>query len=281
MHAYILAGGEGRRFGGDKLAALVEDRPAIAMVAEAAWRAGAEAVYAVTRSGERCRLYTSLAELTGCILDLGALGGGPAEAVYTGLHHAHSTGARLAVFLPGDMPWIGWRSIAGLAAYASKGPAAPLHGGGYLESLMQAHPVEPAPQVLQGMRRLARLRGYGRALDALRVSPLGFTLVGSGLISLSAAEYVHLNTREMLRLRAARNPLGPRLLLSLPGRLRPGEGRGRLCRLLEGEAQLYRGLGLIHLYRQAARDREALCPPGASPGGWGTRDGRAGAPGSG
>ncbi|NOZ88638.1 MAG: NTP transferase domain-containing protein, partial [Crenarchaeota archaeon] len=66
MTVFILAGGEGRRFGGDKLVALVDGEPGISRVVEAAWRAGAGEVLISTRSVERCRLYLSLAEASGC-----------------------------------------------------------------------------------------------------------------------------------------------------------------------------------------------------------------------
>lgn len=256
----VLAGGEGRRFGGDKLLALVDGEVSIARVAEALREAGASLVYAATRSGERCRLYTEAAGLDGCIYDPPWLGcGGPAAAL------AGLGGLRGKVLLvaPGDMPWLEPGVLRGLEAFmeeAGAEAALPLHAGGYLDTLAAAMSwslVERLPGVLG---RLCRLRGELRASDPARAAER-LVLVGSGLLASSPLAFAHINTREALRSREPKNPLGPKQAYILEPGLDPAAPRGRLCTGLRMELEEYRRLGIRHLERQAARDMERLCSP--------------------
>ncbi len=257
---YILAGGEGRRFGGDKLAALVEDRASIARVAEAVRDAGGAGVYAVTRSYERCRLYQSLGGVDGCIYDSPPLQGceGPAVAIYTALRDSLARGARAALIVPGDTPWLEASVLRRLLTYTpTSGSATVVHGDGYLESLLQLHNSDALEAAARGVELFCRLRGYGRPTDALRTSPQ-LTLLGTLLLADSPTAFAHINTRENIRARQPKSPPAPRLLLQL----HPPAARGRdssICSILKAEKEYYTMHGVAHLAEQAERDLQTIC----------------------
>ncbi|NOZ88470.1 MAG: hypothetical protein GXO15_00930, partial [Crenarchaeota archaeon] len=105
--------------------------------------------------------------------------------------------------------------------------------------------------------RLRRLRGELRATDPLRLAG-SLALAGSRMLCWHSTCFAHVNTRENLRVRGARSPLGEGLVLLGPGRPRPLPGPG-LCGVLRREERLYRGLGLAQLAAHASRDLAALC----------------------
>ena len=257
----ILAGGEGRRFGGDKLRALVDGEAAVARVAAALRGAGAAEVYAATRSRERCRLYQALAGLDGCLFDPPLGCGGPGAALLAAAEAAEEGGWRRVLVAPGDAPWLEPWVLARLAALAGGAEAATvLHGGGFVESLLQLLDGGYLSGLVEPLRALCGLRGELRASDTLRLAPR-LALVGSGLLSPWAMSFAHINTREALAARAARNPLGDGLVLLGEGRPRPLPrlATRRLCAALGLEEALYRRLGLRQLERQAARDAARVC----------------------
>ncbi|WP_194840467.1 molybdenum cofactor guanylyltransferase [Hyperthermus butylicus] len=259
FNAYILAGGEGRRFGGDKLAALVDSVASIARLADAAWRAGAAAVYAVTRSVERCRTYMSLAKLTSCLYDEPPLPGceGPAVAIYTALRHAAEAGAR-AVILPGDAPWLTWLQVWSLQAYGLgvADAATIIHGDGYLESLVQAYNPDAAARAARAITGWCKVRGYARATDPLRAQPT-IALIGSGLTAYTATAYAHINTREVIRTRQPKNPLSNSTVIIVEAGVAPDNPS--MCWLLCRELETYTLHGIEQLARQARQDFEVLC----------------------
>jgi molybdopterin-guanine dinucleotide biosynthesis protein A len=261
--AYILAGGEGRRFGGDKLAAMVDGEPVVARIASAARVAGAELVFAVTVSYERCRLYTELGGVDGCLYDSPPVEGcrGPAAATYTALRHAERLSAGLAMVLPGDTPWLGWRQLHLLASLTPRdGSATVLHGDGFLESLLQSHRGEAIAAAAIGVERLCRLRGgHGRPTDALRSTPT-LALLGTRLLSLSPISFSHINTRENLRAMQPKSPPADRMVMLLEPPMYRGDVE--VCQLLRRELEYYRGHGVAHLAVQAERDIEQLCGRG-------------------
>jgi molybdopterin-guanine dinucleotide biosynthesis protein A len=259
--AYILAGGEGRRFGGDKLAAMVDGEAVVGRIAQAARKAGADLVFAVTVSDERCRLYVELGGVDGCLYDNPPIKNcrGPAAAIYTALEHANKLNADTAVILPGDTPWLDWRQIAILTAYTPRdGSATVMHGDGYLESLFQAHRGAAINVTLAGMRRFCGLRrGHGRPTDALRSTPK-LVLLGTRLLSLSPISFAHINTRENVRAMQPKSPPADRtiLVLSPPAYLSDTE----VCSVLRREVEYYKLYGVEHLSFQAEKDLEEFCP---------------------
>jgi len=258
--AVILAGGEARRFGGDKLAALVDGEPSIARIADALRGAGAREVYAVTLSRERCRLYKALAGLDGCLLDPPLQCGGPGRALLAAAEAAWEHGWRRVLVAPGDSPWLEPVTLLRFAQLAGGSDAATvLHEGGYIESLLQLHRGSHLAAMVEPLRALCGLRGELRASDPLRLAPR-LTLVGSGLLSTSATAYSHINTREALKTREPRNPLTRSIIHLHPGRPRPLPTlpTSLLREALRREIGLYQNLGLRQLERQARRDLAVL-----------------------
>jgi molybdopterin-guanine dinucleotide biosynthesis protein A len=257
--AVILAGGDGRRFGGDKLAALVDGEPSVARIAAAAREAGADLVYAATRSMERCRLYQALAGLDGCLLDPPLACSGPGAALLAAAEAAAEAGWRLVLTLPGDTPWLTPEAVARFTRLAGAACSATLlHGDGFIESLLQLHRGEALASMVEPLRALCGLRGELRASDPLRLSPR-LRLVGSRHVSPWPLPWAHINTREALRTRAAKNPPGSGLVERHEPRLEPSLPTPRLCGLLRREEEAYHALGVRHLARQAARDYRLLC----------------------
>ncbi len=257
--AYILAGGMGRRFGGDKILAIVDGYTAIHHIATTAWEAGAEAVYVVTKNERRCKLYTAAAKLTGCIYDSGVVGEGPADGFYTAISHAASTGAKRAIILPGDEPWLTPRIVEWL--YYGLGLASAvtvLHQDGFIESLMAGIDTSYAAEVLVLVKRLAGIRGYARPCDYYRLSTR-VALIGSSIPAYSATFFADINTRENVRARKPKNKLGGKRIILFTSPLRQGLESGGLCRVLEEEEKLYTSLGLLHFKLKASKDYYLVC----------------------
>ncbi len=257
--AYILAGGMGRRFGGDKIIALVDGYTAIDRIARAAWSAGAEAVYAVTKNEERCKLYLAASKLTGCIYDSGVVGEGPADGFYTAIIHAASNGVKRAVILPGDEPWVTPQIVEGLYSGLGLAPVATvMHRDGFIESLMASVDTGYAMEVLGLVKELAKMRGYARPCDYYRLSPR-VALIGSSLLAYSATFFADINTRENVRARKPKNELGERVVVMFTSPLRYGLRGDGLCRLLREEEKLYTSLGLLHFKLKASKDYYIIC----------------------
>jgi len=259
--AYILAGGEGKRFGGDKLVAIVDGYTSISRIAGVLAESGFDMVYAVTRDEWRCKVYTSLAPLDGCIYDNPPAPGcsGPAAAIYTALVHAASLSATMAAIVPGDMPWLNWTALSMIASAAPcPGSATVMHADGYLESLVQIHRGSAILAAAEGIARFCRLRGgKARPTDALRSTPK-LALTATLMAACSPTVFAHINTRENLRARQPKSPPLTRTVIVVE----PPASRGDadICLTLRREAEYYSKLGVTHLADQARRDLEQLCP---------------------
>ncbi len=258
----VLGGGKGRRFGGDKLVALVDGYPSVTRVASTLRRAGARLVYVLTRDEARCKLYTALAGLDGCLYDEPSRCQGPGYA----LASLAGLDASYVFVAPGDAPWLPPNTYKNLMSYLSSCDiAVPLHGNGFLETLVLVMRGSFLPVMQHVAEAMCALRGGVRPSDYVRFSHCS-VLVGSSLLGvLSPSSFAHINTREALRTRAARNPLGGKDVLEI----RPGsqvleviEDRKRLCRYLLEEARVYAEKGLVHLARHSRRDYEYICASG-------------------
>ncbi len=258
----VLAGGEGRRFGGDKITALVDGETSLERVVEAAWAAGASPVLLAARDAERCRRYMGVTGLDLiCLSDPPGACGGPGAALLAAAEAVMEYGLARLVVVPGDSPWLEPRVVQALAAALGLAEAAAiLHGDGFLESLLQAHRGEALAAKLCPLRGLCGLRGELRASDPLRLAR-SLALIGSGEAATAATSYAHINTREALRTRAPKNPLGAGIHVLPPTRPRPRPGVpvAWLCRDLAREQRYYEDLGIRHLARHARRDQELLC----------------------
>ncbi len=256
--AYILAGGESKRFGGDKIIALVDGAPSISWLAASLRKAGARLVFISTLEDWRCRLYSGLSSVDGCIVDNTTIPcGGPGKALANIFRHADRSGFRSIVVTAGDMPWLNWKTIYRLNSYTSSPgwASAPLHGDGFIESLLQAHHA-PYPR---GFETLCRYRGKLRATDALRLANNGVVLVGSGLLTPWSLEYAHINTRLNLLQRKPKSPPGYRIVTFKPLLPSTISSHESLCNSLRLEEDQYASLKLDHLYRHARSDKKQLC----------------------
>jgi len=258
----VLAGGEGRRFGGDKIAALVDGRTSLERVAEAAEEAGAAPLLVAARDQERCRRYRGITGLDlVCLSDPPGACSGPGAALLAAAEAALEYSLERLVVVPGDSPWLEPRTIQALNAALGLAEAATiLHGDGYLEPLLQAHRGGALAAKLCPLRGLCGLRGELRASDPLRLAR-SLALIGSGEAASAATSYAHINTREALRSRQPKNPLGSGIQVLPPWRPRPRPGVPVrwLCEELRREAEYYTELGVQHLARQATRDHRLLC----------------------
>ncbi len=257
----VLGGGEGKRFGGDKLVALVNGHPSVTRVASVLRRAGAHFVYVLTRSEARCKLYRALAELDDCLYDRPGRCKGPGFA----LASLASLSANYVLVAPGDAPWLSpsvYRNLVGFLDDCDI--AVPLHGNGFLETLVLAI----RGSFLEKMRHIAEymcaLRGDTRPSDYVRFAHCS-VLVGSSLLGvLSPSSFAHINTREALRTRNARNPLGEKKVIELRSGglfLETIRDKDKFCEYLLREARTYIEKGLTHLARHARRDYEYICTP--------------------
>ncbi|BEP16941.1 hypothetical protein PYJP_02930 [Pyrofollis japonicus] len=255
----VLGGGEGKRFGGDKLIAIVDGETSIARIVAALREAGASETYVLTRNEERCKLYTSLTSLeSGCLYDTDLACKGPGAA----LAAISSLSAKRVLVVPGDAPWITAGLIRNLLAFLDGCDiVVPLHAGGFLETLMLGIDGRYAARFYDIARMLCEWRGEVRPSDYIRVGKKA-CIVGSSLLTFSATEFAHINTREYLKTREPKNPLGDKVLLEIGGELAQilslGD-RAEQCKLLLKAAEAYTAMDLRHLARHALRDYEKLC----------------------
>jgi molybdopterin-guanine dinucleotide biosynthesis protein A len=262
MIAFVLAGGASRRFGSDKLVAIVDGSESVARVVRSLRAAGVGLVYLVVREEWQCKVYSQVARPDGCLLDepiqpAGCVG--PAAAIYTALRLAVLLGEEVLV-VPGDMPWLGsyeLRRLVDLGLGAA--PAATIvHEGGWLESLIHLYVSEAVYYSVEGLSRWCKVRGYARPTDALRSQPR-LALVGSALLSYTATSFTHINTQEALRTREPRSKLAHSLLTIERRHPLPPQELGSLCKWILEEARTYEEHGVTHLREQALNDAKTLC----------------------
>lgn len=126
--ALLLAGGEGRRFGGDKLVAPLADGTPLAVAAAMPLLACVERVMAVTRPGREA-LIRAL-EAAGCeVVVTDACAEGMGASIAAGV--AASPDADGWLILPADMPAVRPSSVAAVVAALARGSlvARPEHKG--------------------------------------------------------------------------------------------------------------------------------------------------------
>jgi len=167
----VLAGDRSRRFGGDKLAAVVDGRPALSRVISRVAPFASEVIVATTTPARRRELARLVPSTVRFLYDHPSRrnGTGPAAAM-VGALEAADPGPVL--FVPGDIPWVETRALRRLIERASQSGAevaTPCWGSGETEHLIQWH---------QGNDTLRHLVGTGtewssggRASEFLRAVP--------------------------------------------------------------------------------------------------------------
>ncbi|NPA85426.1 MAG: NTP transferase domain-containing protein [Crenarchaeota archaeon] len=180
----MLAGGRSRRFGRDKLLALVDGRRVIDWV-----KLNLKPDVGLTTSEERCRLYG----FSKCVYDRGE---GPALAV-------SELGAGEWLVAPGDHPWLKRETLEALRAFRElfgADVAVPLHGGEPEATIMSV--AEPG-----------RFKPFsGRLTDFVRLAERA-VLVGTALLTRDPMELAHVNTPESLRVREPKGELDYSLIV--------------------------------------------------------------------
>ncbi len=176
----VLAGGKSKRFGKDKLLAIVDGRTSIEMVVE-----NIRPDVLITTSVERCKLYWE----GPCVIDEGR---GPAEAVL------ELSGEALVV--PGDMPWLKLDTLKMLVSFADilkADIAVPLFKESVEFSVIYLKNVDKLKWLKKEKNRPLRMTDFLRAGGRI-------ALIGSRLLTRDPVEWAHLNTRTSLLTRKAK-----------------------------------------------------------------------------
>lgn len=174
----VLAGGAGRRFGGPKLATVVDGRPLLHRAILAAAAVCAEVIVVGPAEGDDLGL-PALPELPG---DAGvplrvthdaAAGGGPLAGLAAGLAAATQP---LAIVAGGDQPWLVPALLGELARLVTPGSGRALDAAA-LEEAGRLRPLPAAMRVVAARTAVARAQAAGgrslmAAFDRLRTGAL-------------------------------------------------------------------------------------------------------------
>lgn len=151
--ALVLAAGASRRFGGDKLSALLDGEPLLFHAVRAARAAPVSRVLMVARDGLDCGTWSENPPVEVLRITSDAL----SESLKAGIAALHDAEG-VFVFL-GDMPRVPHDMAARLAAGIGGGSAAlPRHDG------RPGHPVLLSPRLYPEIARLSGDEGAGRLL---------------------------------------------------------------------------------------------------------------------
>jgi molybdenum cofactor guanylyltransferase len=180
LAAVVLAGGESRRFGTDKLVAPLEGKPLVAHVVSHL-RLVTPFVYLSVESSVHARRLTSLlSEDVSVIEDRDEVRGtGPAAGIVSSVL---ALDQEELLFLAGDMPWVSPDALARLrdaARAATLGVACPAQENGIVDSLVQFQKREA---VLPLVREFLTQRSRPiRPIDFLRATHRGGVVPRAGL----------------------------------------------------------------------------------------------------
>jgi CTP:molybdopterin cytidylyltransferase MocA len=158
----LLAAGASRRFGDDKLRALVAGRPLVAWAVDAALDSGLRPVVVVTQPG---REFEALPPETHLVANPDWLAG-LSSSVRCGLEAAARLGCEAAIFAPADQPLLCGEVYRRLAFRFHETGAALVvaaYGSQPRNPVLLARPLWPAASRLEGDIGLAALARTGEA----------------------------------------------------------------------------------------------------------------------
>jgi molybdenum cofactor guanylyltransferase len=268
LAAVVLAGGESRRFGTDKLVAPLEGKPLVAHVVSHL-RSVTPSVYLSLESSDRARRLTALLPKdVSTIVDRDEVRGtGPAAGIVSSVLALDQEDL---LFVAGDMPWVSPDACTRLrdaARAATLGAACPVQENGIVDSLVQFQKREA---VLPLVREFLAGRSRPiRPIDFLRATHRGGVVLRAGLSddpltfeNVNTVRDLERGTGEPSRSRAPPSAAsasgrrasttlripehGPELFWSAH-RLRSRQLPEEAAREFQQEAALYRRLQLGHL----------------------------------
>jgi len=257
LTSIILAGGESRRMGIDKLKLRVEGRAIIEMIASTL-REVSDEVYISVNSRERGEELVGMCDCDSYIIDEASGCRGPLLGIASSLKQVNT---KWVLFVPGDTPWV---TAATLAKYIRLCVAnnadicVPYWDNGYVETLFQLHLRETTMGICEEICGL----GKRRASDPLRgVRKTLYIPISE--ITEDPTEFTNINTPTDIERRTPRGYLGPPRYVMVDGE--PKDLYWRASRLNEAKAYLeeslrYEALGLTHIALHAAIDAEHLDP---------------------
>lgn len=265
----VLAGGVSRRFGRDKLRALLGGKPVVAHTVERVTPLASEVVLATTserRGRELARFLPASARVE--VDQTARWGSGPGAAIASALE---AIPRRPVLIVPGDVPWVETRALGRFISIAAAGAAdlaAPHWATGATEHLVQWHRDRGVLARLPWRRPGAS--SARRASEFLRAAPRTL-LVPVGALTRRGETFSHVTVPSDLVRPAVRGVLGrssrPCTIVGTPKwAYRRGHSRraaGELeeaSREFEREALWYSSAGWPFLARHALEDALAGAP---------------------
>ncbi|HEY6570341.1 MAG TPA: nucleotidyltransferase family protein [Candidatus Limnocylindrales bacterium] len=160
--AVVLAAGAGSRFGGAKLRAVLDGRPMVRHVIDAAVAAGLEPIVVVVPPGDALD-GVDLAPARSVTNPMPAEG--LSSSVRLGLRALEGEAVEAAVIMPGDQPRVRVAVIAALIAAAEQRPGTPFMVPQYRDDAAP-NPILARRSTWRLADELAGDRGFGPVLDA-------------------------------------------------------------------------------------------------------------------
>jgi molybdopterin-guanine dinucleotide biosynthesis protein A len=260
----VLAGGNSRRFRGDKLRAQLDGQSVLARVVDRVSPIASEVFLATSSEARAADQVPELPSTVRALIDRPERWGhGPAAAMASA---RSQLGDGPILFVPGDVPWIEANALGRLVTRASQSPAevaVPVWSSGETEHLLQWQRNATALSHLPWFG-LGTAPGSWRASEFLRAVPRTL-VVPVGALTSRPGSFAHVTYHEDLLRPAPRGESGPtstgRIIEGLPKRwyatAHTAQFQGdsaRAARAFTEEGRWYRNAGLALLGRHAAAD---------------------------
>jgi molybdopterin-guanine dinucleotide biosynthesis protein A len=260
----VLAGGNSRRFQGDKLRAPLNGQSVLSHVIQRVSPLASEVLIATSSEARSVELAPELPSTVRFLFDRSdQWGNGPAAAMASARQELRNGPI---LFVPGDVPWIETTALRQLVTRASQRPvelASPLWQSGETEHLIQWQRSAEILSFLPWSRSSLIPRSW-RASEFLRAVPRTL-LVSVAALTNRPESFSHLTLPEDLQHPAARGEAGSgtsdRIVAGIPKRAYRAAQAARVQRDWVGsarefteESRWYAGAGLTLLARHAASD---------------------------